>query len=87
MGDSDRLTCHLNVDAIFNGTIAYQCQVSNDGVNFANAGPSDNASATGLKVASPVTTTAAYIRFAFTFTSSAGISAAMFDLHVLMDHA
>jgi hypothetical protein len=88
MGDSDRLTCHLNVNAIFNGTIVYQCEGSNDGVNFAPTGPTDNANAPGLKPLAAQVYPVAFIRFVFTLNATAaGITAAMFDLHVLTDHS
>lgn len=88
MGDSDRLTCHLNVNAMFNGVIAYRVEGSNDGVNFAPTGPTDNSNVLGLKPLAAQVYPVAFIRVVFTLTAGApGVAAAMFDLHVLIDHA
>lgn len=97
MRRNDRATANLNVHYIFaqpsaTPDIAYQAQVSNDGVHWVDVtGLSDNTGST-TSVPRQVVQEAhgAFIRFKFTLTVSGGsgseVGGCGFDLHVKLDH-
>ena len=93
LNDNDRATCHLMVEYIFNagaGGVAYQGQVSNDGVNWVDvSGLSDSATAatpTGPQAVVHAVN-GAFLRFKLSFqASAAAVGACCFDLHVMLDH-
>lgn len=93
---NDRATAVLTVEQIYGGatsadrSIAFSTQVSLDGVNWANQGPS--ASATDVTTATTAIAdtddvNGAFVRFIFTFaaTVAGGPAGVLFDLHVHLD--
>jgi len=96
LNGNDRASAMFNVHYIFGQggatlNIAYQGQVSNDGVNWVNVTAlTDN---TGAVTATPrqiiAAVNGAYLRFVYTFTvtgSTGQVGGAAFDLHVKLDH-
>jgi hypothetical protein len=96
LNGNDRAAAMLNVHSIFaqspaTNVIAYQGQVSNDGVNWVNVTAlTDN---TNAVTATPrlivATVNGAYIRFQMTFTVDGDpddMGSVAFDLHVKLDH-
>jgi len=96
LNGNDRASAMLNVHAIFAqaaavANIAYQGQISNDGVNWVNVSLlTDNIGAiTPVPRLVVATAVGAYIRFEMTFTvtgSANNMGAVAFDLHVKLDH-
>ena len=96
LGGNDRASAALSVERIYGGatsgdrSIAFSTQVSLDGVNWVNQGPSgtttDVTTAT-TAVADTDDVNGAFVRFIFTFavTSASGTAGVLFDLHVHLD--
>lgn len=92
LNNNDRATCHLFVEYIFNAAgsgVAYQAQVSNDGVNWADASGITDNSTIVTNTPKPIVgaVNGAFLRFKLMFTAGGGIGMCNFDLHVMLDHA
>ena len=92
LGGNDRATPVTNIHAIFNAAAAgldWIMEMSNDGQTWVPQGPVSGALTTeGATPQTPALVTGVYARLKITFTaSSAGMGAAIFDIHVNFDHA
>lgn len=98
MKGNDRVTAMLLVHSIWHtgtlgtATLTYKTQVSNDGVHWADDGPSDSATAaSSTPVQAIAETLGAFMRMEFELTLPSGeagdICAVAFDLHALLDHS
>lgn len=97
LGGDDRATVMLNVHYIWAlgggmTTLAWKAQVSNDGVNWVDAGGTMSDSATAATGSTPQKKTGPvngeFIRFVITLANAGGtLGGANFDLHVKFDHA
>ncbi|NDP42772.1 MAG: hypothetical protein GZ089_08670 [Aromatoleum sp.] len=92
MGKNDRLTCHINVEYMFNSAapgLKYVGEFSLNGSDWLpNLSVSDSVNAPVQKSLAPVISPAAFVRFRFEFTPGAAVVGAVnFDLHVDLDHS
>lgn len=98
LGNADRAIPFFMVHALWAwgggaaATLAYQGQVSNDGVNWVDATGCDDDTTTPTTtpqvLSPPPGVFGAFIRFKFTLTVDSGdLAGATFDLHVKLDHA
>ena len=92
LNGNDRATAVLTVERIYGGStpgdrsVSFSTQVSLDGVNWANQGPSLSTGDTG-STADTDDVNGAFVRFIFTFavTSASGTAGVLFDLYVHLD--
>lgn len=96
LNGNDRVSAMLNVHYLFTqggtGTVSYQGQVSNDGVNWVNVATlTDTATAaTSTPQQKVISVNGAFLRFTFSYAIASGaagdMGATAFDLHVKLDH-
>jgi len=96
LNGNDRVSAMLNVHYLFvqggTGTVSYQGQVSNDGVNWVDVATlTDNATAaTATPQQKVISVNGAFLRFEFSYAITGGGAGDMggvaFDLHVKLDH-
>lgn len=89
IGDNNQATGTTTIHKAINASsFNWLTQVSNDGVNWVNQGPSSSSAAETTTLQTPTKVSGVYARLAITFiATSSNMGAIMFDIHVNFDRA